>query len=137
MCIMMISPGVFFFFNIFIFSVVMCVKGQKIAQTGKIKIMSVLNHISGTVSTDHDFWYAYVKWFNITRCIFHFFKIFVFQIVSEVKGQRMAQNDKAFCLLSSISLELYILLPFMVHMCKILSPGIFHVLRTVHDMIVI
>ena len=61
MCIMMISPGVFFFFNIFIFSVVMCVKGQKIAQTGKIKIMSVLNHIPGTVSTDHDFWYAYVK----------------------------------------------------------------------------
>ena len=38
----------------------------------------------------------------------------------------MVQNDKTFCLLHSISQELYIIwLSFMVQMCKIISPGVF------------
>ena len=57
---------------------------------------------------------------------FHFFKILIFQAVKGVKGQKMLQNDKKFCLSHSISQEPYIIwLSFMVHMCKmIISPGV-------------
>ena len=45
---MMISPGFFFIFDIFIFQGVTEVKGQKIAQDNK-KILSVELHVSGTI----------------------------------------------------------------------------------------
>ena len=56
---------------------------------------------------------------------FIFFKILIFWVVREIKGQKMVQNDKKFCLL--ISQEPYIIwLSFMVHFCKmIISPGVF------------
>ena len=31
---------------------------------------------------------------DISRHFFHFFKFLIFWVVSEVKGQKMAQNDK-------------------------------------------
>ena len=53
---------------------------------------------------------------------FHFCKIFIFWI----KGQKMAQNDKRFCLFCSINQETYIIwLSFMVHMSKMaICPGV-------------
>ena len=45
---MMIFPGFFFVFHIFIFQGVREVKGQKIVQNDK-KIMFVALHISGTI----------------------------------------------------------------------------------------
>ena len=45
---MIISPGFFFIFDIFIFQGVTEVKGQKIAQDNK-KILSVELHVSGTI----------------------------------------------------------------------------------------
>ena len=65
--------------------------------------------------------------YDISRSFFHFFKILIFQVVSEIKGQNMAQNDKIFCLLHSISQEPYILwLSFVVHKCKVMIfPGVF------------
>ena len=59
---------------------------------------------------------------DISRCFFHFFKIFILWI----KGQKMAQNDKRFCLFCSITQETYIIwLSFMVHMSKMtISPGV-------------
>ena len=51
----------------------------------------------------------------------------IFQVVSEVKGQQLAQNYKKFCLLHSISQESYIIWSsFVVHKSKmIIPPGVF------------
>ena len=58
---------------------------------------------------------------------FQFFKILIFQVVRGVKGQKMVQNDKKFCLSRFISQEPYIIWQsFMVHLCKmIIYPGVF------------
>ena len=68
------------------------------------------------------------KWWYV-QVIFSYFQNIDFSVVSGVKGQKMAQNDKQFCLLSSISQEPSIIwLSFMVHKCKmIISPGIFFI----------
>ena len=52
------------------------------------------------------------------------FLILIFWVVSRVKGQKMAQNDKIFCLSHSVYHEPYIIwLWFFVHMCKMtISP---------------
>ena len=43
-----------------------------------------------------------------------------------LKGQKMTQNDKKFCLSHSVSQEPYIILWFLVYMCKMLiSSGVF------------
>ena len=58
---------------------------------------------------------------------FFFFLILIFQVVRGIKGQKMVQNDKKFCLSRFISQEPYIIwLSCMVQMCKmIISPGAF------------
>ena len=58
---------------------------------------------------------------------FHFFKISIFLVVSGVKEQKVAWNDKKLCLLCSISQELYIIWSsFVVDKCKmIICPGVF------------
>ena len=63
----------------------------------------------------------------ISSGIFFFFQNFDFLVHTGVKGQKMFQNDKKFCLLHSISQEPYLIwLLFMVQMCKmIISPGVF------------
>ena len=75
---------------------------------------------------DHDFWYTIVKWWYL-QVVFSFFFVLIFQAVREVKGQKIVQNYKKFCLLCFISQESYILwLSFMVHLCEIMIfPGIF------------
>ena len=71
--------------------------------------------------------HMYVQKDNISRHFIHFFKNLIFGIISGVKGQKMAQNDKKFCLSHSVSQELYIIwLWFLVHMCKMtIPPAIF------------
>ena len=44
-------------------------------------------------SSDHNFWYTYVKWWYL-QDFFHFFKILFFGAVSGVKGWKIAQNEK-------------------------------------------
>ena len=63
---------------------------------------------------------------NISRCFFQFFRISIFQVVRWLKGQKMVQNDKKFCLLHFISHELYIMwLSFIVCIRKIIiSSGV-------------
>ena len=58
---------------------------------------------------------------------FFIFLKFWFSGSKGVKGQKMVQNDKKFCLSRSRSQEPYIIwLSFMIHMCKIIiSPGVF------------
>ena len=66
----------------------------------------------------------YIIWlpFMVDKCkmiisagfSFNFFKILIFWFVSGIKGQKMAQNDKNFCLLCLISQESL----FIVYMWK-------------------
>ena len=73
--------------------------------------------------------YSIWSWLLVHLCkmiippgfFFHFFKILIFQVFREVKGQKMVQNDKKFCSSHSISQELYIIwLSFTVYMCKMI-----------------
>ena len=79
----------FFIFSKFWFSGLL--GGNKAKNVPKwIKILSVALHISGTI---HHMIFIY----GTHMCFLHFFKILVFQVVSVVKGPKMAQNDNWFC----------------------------------------
>ena len=82
-------------------------------------------YLRNIVAYDHAFWYTFVKWYF--QAFFHFFKLLILGVVREVKGQKMVQNDKKFCLSHSISQEPYIIwLSFVVHICKMMiSPVVF------------
>ena len=100
MCKMVVSPGVFFhFFKILIFQVVSGVKGQKMVQNDK-KICCSRYLRNQRSSDDLHLWYTYMyKRIISPRIFFIFFKILVFGIIRGVlKGQKMTQNDKKFCL---------------------------------------
>ena len=89
---MIISPGFFHSFEIYIFWAVRGVKGQKIAQNEKYQL-----HLSCTISRssiayDHEFWYTCVKWWYL-ELFFNFFYIFIFLAVGGVKGQKIAQKN--------------------------------------------
>ena len=116
MCKMMISPGIFFILKNFDF--LGCLGGG--------------THLRNSIAYDHDFWYTCVKWWHLQMLFsffqdFHFFKIFIFWVIRRVKGLKMAQNGKKFCLSHSISQEPYLIwLWFMGHLCKMMvSPAIF------------
>ena len=71
---------------------------------------------------------------NISRGLFQFFKILIFQVFrgGGIKGQEMVQNDKKFCLSHSISQEPYFIwLWFLVHSCKMISPGNFSIFQNI------
>ena len=53
--------------------------------------------------------------------VFFNFKILIFWVVSRLKGQKMAQNDKKICLSHSMSQEPYIIwLWFLAHISKMM-----------------
>ena len=73
-----------------------------------------------------------IRIFSVQWCHLHFFfyfKILIFQVVREVKGQKMTQIDKKFSLSHSVSQEPYLIwLWFLVHMYKMMiSPAIFFI----------
>ena len=88
--------------------------------------VSHTSYLRNHTSYDHHLWYASD---NISRHVFHFLKILIFQVVKRVKGKRIAQTDKKLLMFCLISQEPYIIVPsFMLHMWKrIISPGIFHI----------
>ena len=65
-------------------------------------------HLSHAISQEQ---YSVWLWFLIHLCkmiiapgiFFHFFKILIFWVFRRVKGQKIVQNDKKFCLSQSIS----------------------------------
>ena len=88
-------------------------------------------HISGTIHDMIVIYSAhlqndYLQAFFFFFFYFNFLKIFILQIVSGVKGQRMTQTDKKFCPSPSVAQEPDIMrLTFIAHMCKIIiSPSI-------------
>ena len=116
---------VFYFFNILILWVHRGIKGQKTVQNDK-KICLLLS-----LSQE-----PYIIWlsFMVQMCqmmifpgVFFNFKILIFRVVRELKGQKMAQNDKNFCLSHLIFQELYIIWSsFMVHsVSHSVSPGLY------------
>ena len=78
------SKGIFHFFKIFIFQVVIGVKGQKIAQNDEI--LSATLHISGTIYHMMVIYGTHVQNDNIPYNFSHFFKILIFQVVRRVEG---------------------------------------------------
>ena len=87
----------FSFFQKLIFQVVRGVKGQKKVQNDKEFCLS------RSISQEpYSIWLSLmVHLCNMIISLdvlffFHFFKIFVFWVVSEVRGQKMVQNDKKF-----------------------------------------
>ena len=95
----MISPGAFLFFQNFDF--LGCPWGRRAKNGPQWQIsLSVSLHISGAIaqeSYDCHLWYTSVKWW-ISRLFFIFFlsKFVFFQVVSGVKGQKLAQNTKSY-----------------------------------------
>ena len=79
-------------------------------------------------SYDCGFWYTCEN-DDISRCFFQFLRIYNFLVVRGLKWQKMAQNNKKYCLPHSISQELYLIwLWFLVHLCKMMiSPAIFFI----------
>ena len=69
------------------------------------KILSLTLCLRKHILYDLDFWYISMTSQNddISTCFFHFFKILIFQVVSWVKVQKMAQNNK-----NSVPLTLYL-----------------------------
>ena len=115
----------FHFFKILIFWVVMGGKRAKTRLKWQNNLLYHSPYLSNRTSYDHHLWYTSVKGWYL-QAFFHFSKILIFQVVSGVKGQKMAQNDKKFCLSHFILQEPYIIwLSFMVHLCKMMiSPGL-------------
>ena len=85
-------------------------------------------YLSSNIAYNNDFWYTIVKWWYL-QVFFSFFFFLVFWAVSGAKGQKIAQNDKTFCLSCSISQESFVIwLSFMVHLCEIMIfPGLFFI----------
>ena len=75
--------------------------GGKRAKNGQKweKIQSVVHHISGSSHQMVVILGTHVYNDDISRCIFQFFKIFIFRVVrgSGVKEEKMAHNNKNFC----------------------------------------
>ena len=86
-----------------------------------------MSYLRSSIAYDHDFWYTCVMKMMISPGgFYHFFEIFIFQVVWVVKRQKIVQNDKKLCLLCSVSQETYIMwLSFVVCKCKMVSSGIF------------
>ena len=58
----------------------------------------------------------------ISPVFFSFFKILILWVLRRVRGQKMVQNDKKFCLSHSTSQKPYIMwLSFLVHMYKMIE----------------
>ena len=124
-CKMIISPGICF--HIFKILIVWAVKKAKDSPKWQ-KILSIVLHISGTIHHMTVIYGTHLQNDNIFSCVFHFFKFLIFWVHVGVKGQKMVQNYKKFCLSHSISQEPCIIwLSFMAQMCKMISPGVFFI----------
>ena len=128
-CEMIISwGGFFYFFKILIFWVHRGVKGKKRSRMTKNCLMRFI------------FQQPYSTWLSqiVPMCklimspgVLLNVNLLIFQVVKGLKGQKMPQNDKKFCLPHSVSEEPYIIwLWFLVHMCKMMiSPATFFILK--------
>ena len=132
----MISPVAFFIFWNLLFWAVRGVKWQKIAQDDKkICLLQLISQ------EPYIIWLSFIVHFFLGT-FFIFSKFWFFGLLRRgggggggrgVKGPKMVQNVKKFCLSHSISQESYIIwFLFMVLMCKmIVSSGFFFIFSKV------
>ena len=87
-------------------SVFRAVRGIKVQKT--VQDEQYILHPSNGISKDQ---YSIWSWFLVKMIspgvFFFFFKTLIFWVVRGIKGQKMAQNDKKFCLSCFISQEQY------------------------------
>ena len=100
---------------------------EKHSPKWKITITPVMRHISGTVKHMMMIFGTVVLNDDISM---HFFEIFIFRVVREVKEQKIAQNEKyqlhPSCAISQGQYSLWSW--FLVHLCKMMiSPGVFFI----------
>ena len=97
-------------------------------------------YLGNSVAYDHGFWDTCVKWWYLEEFFKIFFKSLIFWVVSGVKGQKMAQNDKnSVCHTSYLRNHTLMwnddisgcLFNFFKTFCKIFSFLIFQVVRRV------
>ena len=123
----MIYPGIsFHFFKILILGVVSGIKGQKVIQNDK------KNCLSRCISQEpYIIWFSFMvhlcKMIIFPRVFFFFSKFWFSGLLKGVRGQKVVQSVKKFCLLRSISQGPYIIWSsFVIRMCKMMiSPGAF------------
>ena len=119
---MIIYPGVFFFH--FIKILILRVFRERGGSKGKKIIHKKLCPLHLVSKEPYIIWFSFV----VHKCKLMISPGFFFQNFDfSVKGQKMVQNEKRFCLCNSISQEPYIILSsFVVDKCKIrISPGVF------------
>ena len=94
MCKIIVSVGIFFIFSKFLFfGCAREVKVEKMVQNDK-KILSVVLSISGTIHHMIVIYITPVQNDNISGQFFYFFKILIFWVVREVKGQKWSKMIK-------------------------------------------
>ena len=77
-------------------------------------------YIRNHTSYDRHLWHTSLKWWYL-QVFFYFFQILIFQVVSQVKSEKLTQNDKKFCLSCSMSQEPYIIWSSLViRKCKMI-----------------
>ena len=87
------------------------------------KILFVTLHISGTIHHMIVIYGTQVQNDNISRGFFCFFENLIFWVAMEAKRQKMIQNEKKFCSLSSTSQQ-----PCVIRGYKIItSPEVFFI----------
>ena len=50
-------------------------------------------YLRNSIVYGHDFWYSWVKWWNLLEMFFIFFLIFIFWADRRIKGGRRAKNN--------------------------------------------
>ena len=61
------------------------------------------------------------------QVFFNLFKILIFWVFKGIEGQKMIQNDKKISVTFHISGTIYHMIFIIVHMCKMISPGLFSI----------
>ena len=98
----MISPGVFFIFSDFWFSLLLGGRrgGCKRAKNGpkcEKKSVCCAPFLRNHTSYDYHIWNSCLKWSYLQEFFFHCSKILIFWVVRGIKGQKIAQNYKKVC----------------------------------------
>ena len=117
-----ISRCFFHFFKTLIFWVVMRVKGQKMVQNNK-----KFGPLCSISQKPYIIWLSFMVHklkMIISQLFFQFFKILIFQVVRGCKSAKKGPKWQKFGPSGYISQEPYIMgLSFIVHLCKVISPG--------------
>ena len=106
MCKMIISPGVFFNFKIFILRVIRGLKGQKVAQNDKNSVCRTL-YFKNHISYDLHLWYTcmYKSIISLGLFLIFFSKFWFLGSLEKGRGRKWAKNGPKWQKIMSVSLH--------------------------------